>query len=129
MDEATFKNRVANAFPQALKSAGLPAEVAQATGRYTLQNLTGTKYLVRQGTEDLTGPKGRVVLEVPDLPSTYPVARRARAPLRPAVSAFDLFPAEAATKLESGRAGRPERGRRVLRGLATAPVTGARRAS
>jgi hypothetical protein len=79
MDEATFKNRVANAFPQALKAAGLPAEMSQAAGRYTLQNLTGTKYLVRQGTEYLTGPKGRVVLEVPDLPSTYQSpAERAR---------------------------------------------------
>jgi hypothetical protein len=79
MDEATFKNRVANAFPQALKAAGLPAEMSQAAGRYTLQNLTGTKYLVRQGTDYLTGPKGRVVLEVPDLPSAYQSpAERAR---------------------------------------------------
>jgi hypothetical protein len=67
MDEGTFKNRVANAFPQALKAAGLPAEMAGATGRFTLQNLSGTKYLVRQGTEYLTGPKGKVVIEVPEV--------------------------------------------------------------
>jgi hypothetical protein len=78
MDEATFKNRVANAFPQALKARAAGRDVA-ATGRYTLQNLTGTKYLVRQGTEYLTGPKGRVVIEVPEVPSAYQSpAERAR---------------------------------------------------
>lgn len=71
MDEGTFKDRVANAFPQAVKTAGLPAEVAQATGRYTLQNLTGTRYLVRQGTEYLTGPRGRVIVNVPETPGSF----------------------------------------------------------
>jgi hypothetical protein len=50
---------------------GLPVDMAGATGRYTLQNLTGNSYLVRQGTEYLTGPKGKVVLEVPELPTSY----------------------------------------------------------
>lgn len=71
MDEGTFKNHVANAFPQALKAAGLPPEVAQATGRFTLQNLSGTRYIVRQGTEDLTGPKGKVVIEVPENAASF----------------------------------------------------------
>lgn len=80
MDDDVFKDRIANAFPQALKAAGLPAEMAGATGRYTLQNLTGTRYLVRQGTDYLTGPKGRVVIDVPEVPSTYlsPAERTAR---------------------------------------------------
>jgi hypothetical protein len=71
MDEGRFKDRVADAFPSALKRVGLPVDMAGATGRYTLQNLTGNSYLVRQGTEYLTGPKGKVVLEVPELPTSY----------------------------------------------------------
>jgi hypothetical protein len=59
MDEGRFKDRVADAFPGALKRVGLPVDMAGATGRYTLQNLTGNSYLVRQGTEYLTGPKGQ----------------------------------------------------------------------
>lgn len=71
MDEATFKNRVSNAFPQALKDAGLPPEMAQASGRYTLLNEKGNTYFVRQGTDYLTGSRGRVVISIPDLPSSY----------------------------------------------------------
>lgn len=71
MDEATFKNKVANAFPAALKDAGLPPEVAQATGRFRLQNLTGNTYVVRQGTEDLIGPRGKVVIQVPEVPGPF----------------------------------------------------------
>jgi hypothetical protein len=40
------------------------------------------------------------------------------------VSAFDLFPAEAATKLESGHAADLNAGAGVLEGAATAPLTG-----
>lgn len=80
MDEAAFKDRVANAFPQALKNAGLPAEMAGATGRFTLQNVSGTSYLVRQGTEYLTGPRGKVMISVPETASTFltPSQRAAR---------------------------------------------------
>ena len=70
MDPGTFKDRVAVALPQAMKAAGLPSEVAQASGRFTLQNLTGTSYLVRQGTEYVTGPKGRVVISIPETPGS-----------------------------------------------------------
>lgn len=71
MDEATFKDRVANAFPQAVKAAGLPVEMAGATGRYRLQNLTGNTYQVLQGTDVLRGPKGPVVIKVPEIPGSF----------------------------------------------------------
>jgi hypothetical protein len=71
MDEGSFKDRVANAFPQAVKAAGLPVEMAGATGRYRLQNLTGNTYQVLQGTDVLRGPKGPVVIKVPEIPGSF----------------------------------------------------------
>lgn len=71
MAEDRFKDQVRAELPAALKAAGLPVEMANATGRYTLQNETGATYFVRQGTEYLTGPRGRVIVRVPEQPSTW----------------------------------------------------------
>lgn len=82
MDEATFKDKIQEGIPKALEKAGLPfedrlGEVAPLS-TYTLVNVTGSSYVLRQarhGTEEggsyLTGPKGRVVIQIPEAPSTY----------------------------------------------------------